>query len=74
MIMTINIIMMINIVICRHERTDLRVLPGLNKVSEIHRHALQAVYLLNPVNKATTALDYERIMTFFCSLPYFFKE
>ena len=54
--------------------TLLRVLLGLNKVSEIHRHALQAVYLLNPINKAKTTYDYEWIMTFFCSLPYFFEE
>ena len=52
----------------------LRVLPGLNKVSEVHRHALQAAYLLNPVNEVKTTLDYEWIMTFFCSLLYFFKE
>ena len=52
----------------------LRVLPGLNKVSEIHCHALQAVYLLNAINKTKTTYDYEWIVKFFCSLPYFFEE
>ena len=43
----------------------LRVLPGLNMVSEIHRPVLQAVYLLNPVNEAEATYDYELIMTRF---------
>ena len=43
-------------------------------VSEIHHPVLQAVYLLNLVNEAEATYDYELIMTFFCSLPYFFKE
>ena len=43
-------------------------------VSEIHRPALQAVYLLNPVNEAESTYDSELIMTFFRSLPYFFEE
>ena len=43
-------------------------------VSEIHRPVLQAVYLRNPVNEAEATYDYELIMTFFRSLPYFFEE
>ena len=43
----------------------LRVLPGLNMVSEIHRPVLQAAYLLNPVSEAEATYDYELIMTFF---------
>ena len=43
-------------------------------VSEIHRPVLQAVYLLNPVNEAEAKYDYELIIAFFRSLPYFFEE